>query len=442
MPFFAHPFDVYAWYAYNCIDIVQNGPFARVYFAPPLWWYTMIPLAYFYHWLSMVLHVQAIPVDSLPDELNPGWGIKYIPGMLFNSIIKIPLIVSDFAVAVLMYKMAEELTRKENLAERAAALWFLNPFLIWISAGWGMFDTLPTLFTVASLLFLIRKRVKASATCLAISASYKLYAVLFLIPVFLFLFRMYKPNWQWKWLSFVSTFIVACILIDAPRLWFFRRFLLFDVLGYLTDFYAPSPFFGLFGFGLTYWSISLLIPLRGMLPTILMGVLATIFVMLTFITIGKSKFNKSYFDLAAAKLACVITIYLSYSFIGEQYFVWALPFFVIVCIESRVKNWLYTASSIIALAYAQKNFPMYLLPTYPLIGDTLVQLVRLVKPFSQTLQVQGWVIRMPSFTGALILTFLGLSFSIIMLLLYFKLILGLDWKFTEFLKENLIASEN
>jgi Gpi18-like mannosyltransferase len=390
----------------------------------------MIPLAYLYHWLSTVLHVQAIPVSSLPAELNPGWSIRYVPDALFNSIIKIPFVISDSVATFLMYKTVETLTNKQHLAEKAAVLWFLNPFLIWISAGWGMFDTLPALFTIASLLLLIKKKVKASATFLAISALYKLYAVLFLIPFLIFLFRTCKPNWQWKWLSFILTFIVTCVLIDVPRLWLFGgQNLLRDIFGFSTAVYTPGPFFGIFGFGLTYWSISLLVPLNIRLSTVLMDALVVFFLLFTFITIGKSKFNKSYFDLAASQLSCVVAIYLSYRIICEQFFVWALPFFIIVCIEGRIKNWLYGVSSIIALAYTQKNFPFYLLPAYPWIGDTLVQMARLVKPFGQTSQVQGWVVTMPSFSGAAILTVLGVSFSLVMLLLYSRLVLGLDWKY-------------
>jgi Gpi18-like mannosyltransferase len=385
----------------------------------------MIPLAYLYHWLSTVLYAQAIPVSSLSAELNPGWGIECIPGVLFNSVIKIPLVVSDTVTAFLMYKIVEALTNKQRLAEGAATLWFLNPFLIWISTGWGMFDTLPTLFAVASLMLLIKNKVKASATFLAISALYKLYAILFLIPFSIFLFRTCKPNWQRKWLSFIGTFIAVCILVDAPRLWFFGKFLFLDIPDVSTGFPTPPPFLGLFGFGLTYWSISLLIPLNRMFSTILTRALTVIFVIVTFITNEKSKFNESYFDLVASVLSWVVAIYLSYSIICEQYFVWALPFFVIVCIEGRIKKWLYGASSIIALAYTQKNFPLYLLPAYPWIGDTLVRMARLVKPFGQTSQVLGRVVTMPSFFGAVVLTVLGSGFSLIMILLYFRLILSL-----------------
>ena len=86
---------------------------------------------------------------SLPSALNfyPSFNVQYVPGMLFNSVVKIPFLISDVAITFLLYKIVEELTHSKALAEKAAFLWFLNPFVIWISAVWGMWDTLPALFS-------------------------------------------------------------------------------------------------------------------------------------------------------------------------------------------------------------------------------------------------------------------------------------------------------
>jgi len=442
MPFFAHPFDIYGWYIVAG-EMVKIGPFAKVYIFPPLWEYTVIPLAYLYHWLSTIFHMEAIPVNAIPVELNPGWNIKYVPGPLFNFVIKIPLLISDILATFIVYKAVEELTEKLIDAQRAAFLWFLNPFLIWISCGWGEYDTLPTLFAAASFLLLIRRRTKFSAICLAISALYKLYALLFLVPIFIFFLRMWRTSWRREWLKFLFVFLLFCVLVGSPQLWLlWSQNSLLQLVGFSSYFYTPTSFFGFFGFGLTYWTISLLMPLDVNFQTLIMDGVMLCIMALTFSVIGKSRFGRVYSDLAASELSCLVALFLSFRIICEQYFVWALPFFIIVCIEGRVKKWLYGASSIVALIYAQKNFPFYLLPAYPWIGSTLVQLARLVKPFSQTPQVQGQIIMMPSFSGALILTILGFCFSFIMFLLYFRLIFGLDWKSVESLRRSNYDSEH
>jgi hypothetical protein len=87
------------------------------------------PVAYSYDWLAGIFSTGVIPMASLPSALNfyPAYNIQYVPGMLFNSVVKIPFLISDVALAFLLYKIVEELTKNKGLAEKAAFLWFLNP---------------------------------------------------------------------------------------------------------------------------------------------------------------------------------------------------------------------------------------------------------------------------------------------------------------------------
>jgi len=135
MPISAHPFDVSVWYGLS-ENILKDGPLSLQAF-PPLWYhYMMVPIAYGYSWLSGVLSTGAIPMTSIPTALDfyPAFNLQYVPGLLFNFIVKIPFLISDIALAVLLYKIVEEITKSKGLAEKAAILWFLNPFVIWISA--------------------------------------------------------------------------------------------------------------------------------------------------------------------------------------------------------------------------------------------------------------------------------------------------------------------
>ena len=160
MPISAHPLDVSVWYNIS-ENILKNGAFSLQAF-PPLWYhYMLVPIAYSYDWLSGVLSTSAVPMASIPAELNfyPSFNIQYIPGLLFNFIVKIPFLLSDIALALLLYKIVEELTKSKGLAEKAAILWFLNPFVIWISAGWGMWDTLPAFFSFPAFYLILKKEI-------------------------------------------------------------------------------------------------------------------------------------------------------------------------------------------------------------------------------------------------------------------------------------------
>jgi hypothetical protein len=71
-------------------------------------------------------------MSSIPSALNfyPSLNATVVPDFLFNFLIKLPLLFSDTLVALLLYKMVNKLTSNGGLAEKAALLWFLNPYLI------------------------------------------------------------------------------------------------------------------------------------------------------------------------------------------------------------------------------------------------------------------------------------------------------------------------
>ena len=144
-PFLTHTFDIYAWYVMT-MDIIRV-PFAQVLF-PPLLYYTFFPLAYLYSFLSHIFGFQPYPMVNIPPELNsyPQFHIAGVTDPAFNLIIKIPFVLADIAATCLLYNFVLELKHSNPLAEISAIIFFLNPYLIWISSAWGMFNSLPCFF--------------------------------------------------------------------------------------------------------------------------------------------------------------------------------------------------------------------------------------------------------------------------------------------------------
>jgi hypothetical protein len=79
--------------------------------------------------------------------------------------------------------------------------------------------------------------------------------------------------------------------------------------------------------------------------------------------------------------------------------------------QGALSKWLYASLSLVAFAYAQKDFPYYLLPLATLDENVLIPLFQWVHP----LLLGAWF-RIRSSAG--ILAFLGTVFSILMLLKY------------------------
>jgi hypothetical protein len=372
------------------MSIVQNGPLSVQAF-PPLWThYMMIPIAYAYDWLAKSLSASAIPMTSLPSALDfyPSYNIKYVPGMLFNLVVKFPLILSDVLATLLLYKTVEELTKNRRLAEKAALLWFLNPFLIWISAGWGMWDTLPALLSLASFFFLLKKRIEFSSLCLSLAVALKLYPALFLLPITIYFLKTSPPGERRKsCIMFYSVFLAASTMLFLPYIG--------AAFSFATGFFVPNPtlianavanpIVEPVGFGLTYWSLYLLnrllnIPIDAgfvSFASFTSEVLAVVFLCFAFWKTSKLPFQKPFFDLSAAMLACVLALFLSYRIICEQWFVWALPFLTILCVGGRTKTAFYWGSSLTALVYSVLNCPLpfFFLPLAPWAANSLLEMV-------------------------------------------------------------------
>jgi hypothetical protein len=385
MPISAHPLDMYVWFDATS-SIIKNGPMSIQFFPPIQGYFLLVPLAYFYNWLIHIISVGSfgpLPMGSIPSALNfyPDLNALYVPGMLFNFVIKLPVLFSDVFTTLLLYRIVLSLTSNKVLAERAAIFWFLNPFLIWISSAWGMWDTLPAFFSLACLYFLLNKKFVLSSICLSAGFFLKLYPILFLIPIGIYIFRSSLVKDKWKsGFKFFSVFSIIAVLLSLPFIDRITRF--------FTNFIAPNigsitnPISNPIAFGLTYWSLYSLnriinLPLTTIFATfasitsIIMGVVALI---LAYWKVDKIMFQKLEYDLTLVLLLPILALFLSFRIVCEQWFVWALPFLVILCVRGKVKGSLFWGASILGLLYACLNCPLpfFFLPLAPWIGNSLV----------------------------------------------------------------------
>ena len=324
---------------------------------------------------------------------------------------KIPFLISDLLVAVLLYKMIADVTSNRTLASRASALWFLNPYLIWISSGWGMFDSIPTLLSLTSLHLLLKKKIALSSVSLATAVAYKLYPLLFLVPTAFYLRRtLNKRLFQRTIVKFSFIFVAASIALFLPALNM--------ILGFSHSFLVATSR-GDIGGGLTYWSIALMVPIDGNAATATSIVLGILLLTVVFWKTNKTKFDQQIQALASTQLACVLAIFLSQRIIPEQFFVWALPYIIILSLTGKVEEILYRVPSFIALIYSITNtlLPFYMLPLTPWIGDQLAQTIRIIQPLRIRAAGPVGTLAIPEpriCFGSVFLALLGVTFSVLM----------------------------
>jgi len=418
MPFTAHPFDVDVWH--QIILSITANPLSVAYF-PPMLFYTFIPVAFAYNLVSNILGTSPIALSSLPGELNPDprYGIHNITDPSFNMLVKVPFLVSDIVATILIFKLVDRLSEDKRKASWAAALWFLNPYLILISAVWGMFDSLPTLFSIASIWFLTQRRLDLSALSLAVAAVYKLYPMVFLMPTILFI-RKFEPSSPrrtvLRYLAIFTAFLLILLLPAISKSLSFSQ----GLLGGPSD-----P--GAGGFGLTFWSVLLMTPLDPSYVVVTSNLIVIVFLAVTYLQAARSKFNGGLLSLAAFQLCSIFSIFAGFRFVCEQFFVWALPYMVILGVVGKVKIKDYWVLSMIALAYSLIhgiNAVFFFLPTWPWLGGILLSAVRLIRRPVAPGSGQGYeVVSQPHVSPiTLTLTILGTAFTLLVIANWRRLI--------------------
>jgi hypothetical protein len=410
MPFIAHPFDVFYWYKY-CIGVLEQGIDVNTILTSirPLWFLMLIPVAYSYGFFSSILGLKAISVADLPLQMNPQYSIKFIPGPIFNFLVKTPMLIADVATTLILYKLVEQFFGRGK-AKWTALLFYMNPFSIWISAAWGQYESIPAFFTILSLYLLLNEKAISSAFSLLLATLFKFYPSIFLIPATIYLFKRSNRRSLLKYYLIFFIPMLLFLIIGGP--WLINEFF---VYGYV---FSTTNYLNLFGFGLTYWSISMLFPLDPVvwgpfssLLTVALLLISTYFVTRLSFKEPLKDFVRSTFILFAAGL-------LSFRYVAEMRFLWVLPFLTIMFTLGFVSKKLYSLLSITSFIYAQKNFPYYLLPIVTINQDALKPLFEFVSPLSKIKDS----FLLPTLLSAAVLVVLGIGFSILILRVYLNTI--------------------
>ena len=372
-PFFAHPYDVYYFYV-----VGQNIASGR--WSP---WALMLPYSYSYflfaipatllfNAVSVFIGPTVISMSSLNPILDPGpqWGITVVPGLLYDFLLKIPLIASDAIIAVLVYRLASRQKNNEKLALTAAMLWFLNPLTIWISSGWGTMDTLPTLFTVLALYLALENKFVYSGVSIAVGMSLKYYPLVLAFPLLLI---AYRRGGRKASLLVLTGLCLTSLVLFLPNL---------SRVVHNFAFTSSVPFIS----GIQYSGLSIWTAIRVIFPSFTLWYFPTIFAGVLMIVVyywtWKKKTSDDICVVAAFFALPIAVLLLTYGFVGENFFVWLLPFGAILALNSLSKRLFWLLSLIVLFSSITDSLlPYYMLPMAPWIGNYLVRALLIAAPY-------------------------------------------------------------
>ena len=147
---------------------------------------------------------------------------------LYQGILKLPAILSDVGIGILIYKILKKLGKTEKVATWGLALWMINPAIWYNSAVWGQYDSVINFLALLSFYLLSEKKLMLSLLILAISLYTKASLLIFL-PIYGVIAIRQKYNWKKWFLSIVITLGVIALLTlpfskGEPFTWLFYLF--------------------------------------------------------------------------------------------------------------------------------------------------------------------------------------------------------------------------
>jgi hypothetical protein len=108
---------------------------------------------------------------------------------IYNLAVKIPSIIANIALAFVVERIAVQQGLDEKNSRKIFYFFLFNPFMIYVSAAWGQFDSLVILVTVLALNDLHYGRIIRSSFLTALSVSLKILPLILAPMILLFLWR-------------------------------------------------------------------------------------------------------------------------------------------------------------------------------------------------------------------------------------------------------------
>lgn len=265
---------------------------------PPLVYFVLGPISYL---ISLPFSRDLLHnfIFNLPSLL----GNRELNFLLLT--LKLPYLPFDIGISVLLFKFFKDPKNKFL----AFTIWMFNPINLYATYMMGQFDVIPTFFTILALYFAVkREKYFLASLFLGIGASFKIYPILFLIPLALL---------KEKWLDRIKIIGIGTLAYIATILPFlssagFRATAL--VAGQTTkSLYATLPISG--GEAIMYFPLFILFA----------------YIVFFFFTTKLEDLWKRFF--------IIILIFFIFTHTHPQWFLWLTPFLILDLVKSRLKHW-------------------------------------------------------------------------------------------------------
>ena len=153
---------------------------------------TYPPIAISLFAISYEIYLQTIriiyTVGRLAPSLFTDWVISSGHPNFLPAFFKLPSILADIGIAVLLYQITIRQTKSINKSISVSLLALFNPAIWFNSAAWGQIESIPIFFLLLGSLFLLEERFLLSSISVTLAILTKQSAIIFLPFFFAYLF--------------------------------------------------------------------------------------------------------------------------------------------------------------------------------------------------------------------------------------------------------------
>ena len=175
-------FNIDMGYWTHVIGVFENG-FGLYgtagYYYTPIWGYILGAVMFIGDTIGMA--DMGTFLDPLASMINDEFKVSdFVTSIPFNISVKLPLILTDLATGILIYKLVYRWTESNVKSSLAFFLWFLSPLVITESSVHGTFDNFSVMFTLLTILFCLDRKYTIAGAAFAIAIFTKFFPIFFI----------------------------------------------------------------------------------------------------------------------------------------------------------------------------------------------------------------------------------------------------------------------
>ena len=145
---------------------------------------------------------------------------------LYILLIKLPIILGDFAVVYILVRLARSRTEplqtdtSPGLERRILVSYLFNPYVVAVGAVWGMMDNLAAALMLLFFFLAHTRRLTSAALAHCLSILLKLYPIVFFPLIILKIEKTHHPD-RFAWTKILGVSIIASLVIGILPFYLF-----------------------------------------------------------------------------------------------------------------------------------------------------------------------------------------------------------------------------